>query len=854
MSNNTKKKNLLIVESPTKARTINQYLGKKFLVKATMGHVKDLPKSKFGVDIDEKGFSAHYITMKGKQKVLKELKTLARQAERIYLAPDPDREGEAIAYHVQTELLKVVDKPEVIGRAIFSEITSEAVKESLESSGPVDMDKVYAQQTRRILDRIVGYKISPLLWKALKTGLSAGRVQSVALRLICDREHEIQAFEPREYWTMEGIFKAAQSKTFSARLFKIDGKDPQIPDEKSAREHRQAIESRSYNVTNIDKKNRKRHPYPPFITSTLQQEAARRFRFSAQKTMFIAQQLYEGVSLGKEGMEGLITYMRTDSTRVSQKAIQGARQYIKDRIGDQYLPSSPRFYRKKKGAQDAHEAIRPTDPVAHPPENVTPYLNKEQLKLYTLIFERFIASQMKPAVYDQTTVDIINKPYHFRATGNILRFEGFLKVYKTKEDTSQKESKELPEITTSQELELARVNPEQHFTKPPPRYTEAALIKTLEEKEVGRPSTYAAIVATIQQRHYVAREKGSFYPTELGLLVNDLLIKFFPDIVDVQFTAKMEDELDKVEEGAQDSNKLLQDFYKKFTGYLQHAEKGIKKALQTDISCDLCGKPMAIRVSKSGRHFLGCTAYPECKNLKEFTLLPSGKIKFKEPEEEKEVDVMCDKCGSQMVVKHSRYGKFLACSAYPDCSYTRSLNGKKKETRTLTCKKCSKPMDIFQSPHGNDYAVCQDCKVGFPFYARNEYRYPQLDIRCDKCSAKMIVRKKRKNGDRFLGCERFPKCRNIKPFDTGIPCGDKGTFLEKRIKGRVAYQCSENTKITLFGKVPVAKKCPDCKSLYLVEMYLASDNKAVEKCPQKGCSYEKVLTLIPQTEKEESLS
>ncbi len=844
-----KKKNLLIVESPTKARTINQYLGKDFQVKATMGHVMDLPKSKFGVDI-ENNFAADYTVMRGKQKVLKELKTLAKNADRIYLAPDPDREGEAIAYHVQSELLKVIKKPESICRAIFSEITSEAVSESLKNCGPVNMDKVKAQQTRRILDRIVGYKISPLLWRALKTGLSAGRVQSVALRLICERESEIQEFVPREYWTIEADFKMENGEIFTARLFKIGKKDPEINNKTEAEKHQKKIASLDFSVTSIEKKKRLRRPFPPFITSTLQQDAARRLKFSAQKTMFVAQQLYEGISLGRDGMEGLITYMRTDSTRISGKALDSARKYIQTTYGKEYLPSSPNFYRKKKGAQDAHEAIRPTDVLMHPPEKVAQYLNKDQLNLYRLIFERFIASQMKPAVYDQTTLDIINNPYHFRVTGNILKFEGFLKVYQVKEeDTDEGNGKNLPELKEKEKLQIGEIKPEQHFTKPPPRYNEASLIKTLEDKGIGRPSTYASIVATIQQRHYVAKEKGSFYPTELGILVNDLLVKFFPNIVDIQFTAKMEEELDKVEEGGIDGNMLLREFYDVFSERLQHAQKDLKKALVTEVECEKCGAPMAIRVSKGGAHFLGCTAYPECSNLREFTLLPSGKIKFKEPgEEEEAVTEKCEKCGASMVVKHSRFGKFLACSSYPKCSNTRSLSGKKDATPELTCKKCQQPMELYKSSNNNYYSVCRKCGVGFPRYTLNLYRFPDIDVRCEKCEGKMVLRKKRKNADRFLGCAKFPKCRTVKPFDTGIPCGDKGTFLEKKIRGKTAYQCSEDAKHIIFGRVPVAKKCPRCSSQYLLEEYDASEHIVREVCPAEDCDYSQAIGLTKEEE------
>ena len=839
-------KNLLIVESPTKAKTINQYLGKDFIVKATLGHIKDLPKTKLGVDIDN-NFEAQYHVLKGKGKIIRELKKLAKKADKIFLAPDPDREGEAIAYHIYEELSKVAKKKDNIKRAIFTEITKEGIKKAIKNPGEIDLNKVEAQKARRILDRLVGYLISPILWKSVRSGLSAGRVQSVAVRLICERENEIRNFKPQEYWNITGVFKTSNEEIFKAKLFKINGKEPDIKNEKEAEKIKSEIEKLSYKITKVTRKIRRRNPPAPFITSTLQQEAAKRLKFSAKKTMQIAQQLYEGININKDGMVGLITYMRTDSTRIADSAVRAVRNFIKEKYGENYLPSKPRIYSAKKTAQDAHEAIRPTYPDRYTPEYVAKYLTKDQLALYTLIFNRFVACQMKPAEYYQTVIDIEKDKYHFRATGSILKFDGYLKVWKSIEEDSELEEKEneniLPDVKENEPVELTEVKKTQHFTKPPARYTEASLIKTLEELGIGRPSTYATIVSTIQERKYVKKEKNAFVPLPLGSLINRLLIKYFPDILDVRFTAKMENELDKIESGKKDRNKLLKKFYEIFEKQLREAQKSLKQSLLTDIKCEKCGANMVIRIGKGEDHyFLGCSNYPKCDNLKEIEILPDGSIEISEKKEkEKEyTGEICEKCGRPMVLKYGPYGKFLACSGYPECKNIKPLKKNVKEYIPI-CKKCGKEMNLFVSENNNYYYICEKCNIGFPAYAKNMYLYEKGKIKCKKCGANMIIRIKKKNGSRFLGCENFPKCKNIMEFDTLIKCSEEGTFIEKKIKRGIIYKCSSNNKTLSIGEVPVGKVCPECKNEYLIEFYETTSGKVKIKCDV--CNFSKDVNI-----------
>lgn len=681
-------KSLVIVESPSKAKTIKKYLGKDFSVEASSGHLIDLPSSKLGVDIED-SFKPQYKVIKGKKKYLNQLEKAAKKAEKVYLASDPDREGEAIAWHI-TDKLDLWDKAH---RILFHEITENAVKNSLQHPLQLSKDRFEAQQARRILDRIVGYKVSPILWKKVRRGLSAGRVQSVALRIVVQREREIEAFNPEEYWSIESHLKKSddtEDREFVANLHQFQGKKAKISNEDQVKKILNAISGKSYVVKSVKKKERKRNALPPFITSTLQQEASRKIRFSVKKTMVLAQKLYEGIELGDEGPVGLITYMRTDSVRVSQHAMGEVRDYIGKNYGGDYLPSKPNSFKVKKSAQDAHEAIRPTY-VSKSPKSIKNYLTADEYKLYSLIWKRFVSSQMTPAIYDQTTVDIETGPAIFRATGSIIKFPGFTTLYmesREEEDKDKDEIKQLPDLAEKDLLDLVKLDPKQHFTQPPPRFTESSLVKDLEEKGIGRPSTYAAILSTIQDRGYVKKEKNRLWPTLLGRSVNDLLIEGFPEIMDVQFTAEMEDKLDKVEEGDVNWVELLDGFYGDFAKRLDKADENLKslkrEGVPTDIECSECGAQMIVKWGRRGE-FLSCSRYPECKNAKPFIYDENGKIKIKEkvvPEIRE--DVVCDNCGRPMAVRKSRYGKFLGCTGYPECKTIKRLG---KDGEVLEDKK-----------------------------------------------------------------------------------------------------------------------------------------------------------------------
>ncbi len=684
------KKKLLIVESPAKAKTIQKYLGKDFIVKASMGHVIDLPEKEFGVDI-EKGFKPKFVTIKGKDKILKEIKEAAKKSDEIYLATDPDREGEAISWHIANALKRV--KKDSIYRVRFHEITKKAIQEAVKNPDKIDENKVYAQHARRILDRIVGYTISPLLSRKFKRALSAGRVQSVALRLICDREEEIRKFVPKEYWTVEGIFKK-EDKELPAKLWAVDGRKLgkfDIPDEKAANELVERAKQASFRVVKVERKERRRKPLPPFITSTLQQEASKRFGFPAKLTMQIAQQLYEGIDLGNERV-GLITYMRTDSTRISDEAVKEAREFIKEEIGKEYLPARSRSYETKKpsSAQDAHEAIRPTS-VYRTPESVKQYLTPEQFKLYDLIWRRFVASQMKDAVFNTVSVDIEGNGLTFRSTGSTLKEEGFLKVYPV-----EVEEKLLPDLKEGESLEIKEIKGVQHFTEPPPRYTEGSLVKALEEEGVGRPSTYATIISNILQRGYVEKEKQKLKPTELGEFINSLLKKLFPKVVDVKFTASVEEELDKIEEGVKNWRELLAEFYfGEFKDLLEKAKEELKGVKGEEIgrNCPECGAPL-LKVHGRYGTFIACSNYPQCK--------------YKESlkEEPQKTGEKCPECGGDLIIKSGRYGRFIACSNYPQCKYTAPIT-----------------------------------------YGK-----------CPKCGEGDIVERRSKKGKKFYGCSRYPEC------------------------------------------------------------------------------------------------
>jgi DNA topoisomerase-1 len=646
---------LVIVESPAKAKTIGKYLGPKFIVKASMGHIRDLPKSQIGVEIENE-FQPKYITIRGKGSILKELKDASKKVKRVYLAADPDREGEAIAWHL-AHYLELNDQDAC--RVVFNEITKQAVKDAFKTPRPIDMDLVNAQQARRVLDRLVGYKISPLLWKKVKKGLSAGRVQSVALKLIMDRENEIKAFEPEEYWSITAHLMK-DSAAFEAKFHSLNGDKKELNNEADVKEVLSLIGSTAFTVGEVKEKERQRHPSPPFITSSLQQEAARKLNFRASKTMQVAQQLYEGVDLGKEGTVGLITYMRTDSPRISPIAQEEAKEFIETKYGAKYVPESPRVYTKKNSnAQDAHEAIRPTS-VLREPDSVKSFMSRDQLRLYKLVWERFVASQMASAVLDTMTVDLTAGPVQFRSVGSKLKFPGFMKIYvESNDDGSTEEDRLLPPLQPGEKVKTSQIDPKQHFTQPPPRYTEARLVRTLEELGIGRPSTFAPTLETIQKRYYVAIEEKKFFPTELGELVIQLMEEFFPEILDAEFTAHMEGDLDQVEEGKENWVNVIGEFYKSFEKRLTVAEEEMKEVEirdePSDEVCEKCGQPMVYKMGRFGK-FLACSGFPDCRNTKPIV---------------KDTGVGCPKCNKgQVVERRSKKGRlFYGCDRYPDCDY-----------------------------------------------------------------------------------------------------------------------------------------------------------------------------------------
>ncbi|KAA9006382.1 type I DNA topoisomerase [Paenibacillus spiritus] len=646
---------LVIVESPAKAKTIGKYLGSKYIVKASMGHIRDLPKSQTGVEV-ENNFNPKYITIRGKGSVLKELKDASKKVKNVYLAADPDREGEAIAWHL-AHALDLDDTQEC--RVVFNEITKQAVKDAFKTPRKINMNLVNAQQARRILDRLVGYQISPLLWKKVKKGLSAGRVQSVAVKIIMDRENEISAFVPEEYWSITARLGIKDS-VFEAKFHKMNGVKKELGRESDVQEVLKAIEGADFIVGEVKEKERQRHPSAPFTTSSLQQEAARKLGFRASKTMSVAQQLYEGVELGKEGTVGLITYMRTDSTRISTTAQDEAKELIVGKYGEKFAPETPRQYSKKAaGAQDAHEAIRPTS-VLREPDSVKEYLSRDQFRLYKLVWERFVSSQMSSAVLDTLSVDIQAGPAVFRAVGSKVSFPGFMKVYvEGNDDGTTEEDKYLPPLAAGDRLERREVEPKQHFTQPPPRYTEARLVKTLEELGIGRPSTYAPTLETIQKRGYVAIEEKKFMPTELGELIIEQMEQFFPEILDVEFTAHMEEDLDHVEEGSEDWVEVLAEFYGPFKKRLDVAEEEMKEIeIVDEVSdelCEKCGSPMVYKLGRFGK-FLACSGFPDCRNTKPII---------------KDIGVGCPKCGEGKVVeRRSKKGRvFYGCDRYPECDF-----------------------------------------------------------------------------------------------------------------------------------------------------------------------------------------
>jgi DNA topoisomerase-1 len=798
-------KALVIVESPAKAKTINKYLGKQYIVKASLGHIKDLPKKDLAVDVD-RDFEPRYEVIEGKKKLISELKQTAKKVEDVYLAADPDREGEAICFHLQEEIQNGNKKkgPRIY-RVMFNEITKRAIQAAFKEPGQVNGNLVDAQQARRVLDRLVGYKISPLLWDKVRRGLSAGRVQTVALRLIVEREREIRAFIKKEYWTID-VDLAAKKPTplLTARLIKQNDETPEIGNEESANQVVAQLEGAPYIVKSVVTREKKRNPVAPFITSTLQQESSRKLRFSVKRTMMLAQRLYEGIELGKEGSVGLITYMRTDSTRVSDEALREVREYISERYGKPFLPEAANIYKSKKDAQDAHEAIRPTS-MAFAPEVVQKYLAEDEMKLYRLIWNRFVASQMMPALYDQTIIDVNARgknglDYLFRATGSVLKFEGFLKVYQEGKDQTDEEDDELknrlPVVTEGETLRFRAIRPEQHFTEPPPRYNEATLVKRLESDGVGRPSTYASILSTIQEREYVTKEGGRFIPSELGMVVTDLLIESFDDIFDVKYTARMEEELDEIEDGKINWREAMAEFYGRFSRDLEHAEEhmtDIKRMEKpTDLTCEKCGKPLVIKWGKHGS-FIACTGYPECTYTRELTVdLPDvDKADLSEQGDEE----YCENCGRPMVLKKGRFGQFYACTGYPDCKTTKPIGGQQK--------KPDKP----------------------------------LDEKCPQCGNNLVLKTGRYG--EFTACSNYPECKYVKQKTIGVKCPEcsEGEIVERRSKrGKTFYGCNRwpDCSFVAWGK-PIPEKCPECGSPYLVEKWLKSG--PVWQCPNKECKH-----------------
>lgn len=740
-------KNLVIVESPAKAKTVNRYLGSDYTVKASMGHVRDLPRKKLGVDVNN-SFEPYYQVIPEKKKVVAELKKAAGQAEAVFLAADPDREGEAICWHLTTLLQ---ESNENIFRVLFHEITKNAVEEAFKKWRGLDYPKINAQQARRILDRLVGYLISPLLWKKVGKNLSAGRVQSIALRLICEREKEIKEFIPEEYWTITALLQASKPPDFKANLTKINGKKAKIKEEKEAHRIASELKKTPFILEGIKVKEKRKNPNPPYITSTLQQDSFRLLRFSVKKTMTIAQHLYEGLEVGNKGFVGLITYMRTDSVRVSNEALGGVRKYIKENYPAQYLPQRPRIFKNKKKAQDAHEAIRPTS-FDLPPEKVKPYLRSDEYRVYSLIWNRFMASQMSAAIVEETEFDIKASSYQFKAKGEVIKFDGFMTVY----SKPKKDKNILPKVKEGEELKLLDLESKQNFTQPPSRYTEGSLVKELEAKGIGRPSTYAPIISTLQDRIYVVKEKGKFIPTELGIFVTDYLIRNFPDLMEYKFTARLEETLDAISEGKKDWVEYLRSYYSRLKKDLDQAMQvqGVrKKGIPAEEKCPQCGQELVIREGRYGK-FLACTGYPDCTYKKSL-----GK------REAQPVDESCPRCGSQLVVRYGKYGSFVACSSYPNCTYVK----KEREDTGITC------------PQG--------------------------------CGG-TLMRKKSKRGKIFYGCSNFPKCR----FAT--------------------------------WDQPLSQTCPQCGEDFVLKKNYIKKNPIIY-CPHKGCDYREELEAEKIWEKAE---
>src|SRR5271168_1852443 len=837
-------RSLVIVESPAKAKTINKYLGRKYTVKASFGHVMDLPRKTIGILLpgEENGkgkkrsakrkgkggadgktpekpekkapkivvtreniFEPTYEIIPDKIKIVGQLRAAAEAAPNVYLATDPDREGEAISAHLLDALTTKKSERAKYYRVMFNEITQKAIKAAFEHPTQVDTNLVDAQQARRVLDRLVGYKVSPLLWDKVRRGLSAGRVQTVALRLIVERAQEIRAFVPREYWTIHALVEAGEPPAFEAKLSKYKGEDLEIPDQAEAQRILAAVEHAVWQVSSVARKEKRRFAPPPFTTSKLQQAGYNRLGFTAKRTMMLAQRLYEGVELGSEGAVALITYMRTDSVSVSADALAQVRDHIGSTYGEKYLPEKPNFFKSKKDAQEAHEAIRPTD-VARTPESVKPYLEESMFKLYQMIWQRFVASQMVPAVFDQTSIDIAANDYTFRASGSVMKFDGYLVAYQAvkaeeeKEDAADSESRMLPRVTEGEELRLETIRPEQHFTEPPPRYTEATLVKELEEKGIGRPSTYATIISTIVEREYVNKDQGRFTPTLLGERVSGLLVKSFEDVFDVGFTARMEEELDEIEEGKLPWRAAVKEFWDRFTLDLDKASdkmESYKAGIPTGQKCEKCGEGELLeRISRHG-FFLGCSRYPECDFIRDIAengnsdSVGEGGV------------VYCDNCGKEMAIKRGRFGTFLACTGYPDCKTTRRL---------VTGTKKARQPDVV------------------------------LDEKCPTDGGQLLRREGR-FGD-FIGCQNYPKCKYTRPITLGIKCPkcNEGEFVRRgtakgRGRGRIFYGCSRYPDCDYTSPhEPLNEPCPKCGAPFIVEKRTKAGN--FRSCVKEGCDWE----------------
>jgi DNA topoisomerase-1 len=843
-------RSLVIVESPAKAKTINKYLGRNYTVKASYGHIMDLPRKVLGIDIAH-GFEPTYEVSPGKTAVVTALQKAAATADAVYLAGDPDREGEAICSHLadvlsgpklefptEEELEKEKEeaaeagkkgkkkakkpakkaapkgKPVIarknIFRVMFNEITPKAIKAAFEHPGEINTNLVDAQQARRVLDRLVGYKISPLLWDKVRRGLSAGRVQTVALRLIVDREMDIRAFLPVEYWTIHAILAAGEPPVFEAKLTKHKGEDIEVHTQAEADAIVAAAGSAPWKVASVTQKEKRRFAPPPFTTSKLQQAAYNRLRYTAKRTMSLAQRLYEGVEMGQEGSVALITYMRTDSVRVSNDALDQVRGLIGSKFGQTYLPEKPNFFKSKKDAQDAHEAVRPTD-AARTPEDVKPFLSEDLFKLYQLIWQRFVASQMVPAVFDQTTIDIAAGDYTFRATGSVQKFDGYLAVYQVAaeddEDAEADANKALlPLVTEGEVLRLETLRPEQHFTEPPPRYTEATLVKELEEKGIGRPSTYASIISTIVDREYVTKDQGRFAPTMLGEKVSVLLVKSFEDIFDVGFTARMEEELDEIEEGKIPWKRSVKEFYGRFEQDLEQAKgemESYKAGIPTGQKCEKCGQGELLeRISRHG-FFLGCSRYPDCDFIRDL----SPELPSQDADGEVKIET-CDNCGRDMVIKRGRWGAFLACTGYPDCKTTRRL---KAGTR-----RALQPDEL-------------------------------LDEKCPECGSQLV--KKHGQYGEFIGCTAYPKCKFIRSKTLGIKCpkcatGELVERVAKKGRRRVFYGCNKYPACDFTTPhQPIAEPCPKCGALFIVEKRGKMGTTRV--CLNEGCDWEAAAPDAP---------